>query len=176
MEKEEIIQLIQDKHQELYRWLEKHPIDLWAEGPEGKWTSGQHIVHLIHSAQPLNKALKIPKFILKWKFGRPNRTARTYNEVKKRYLERLSEAQEDILSPYSRDMPETPPTSKNDWIKKLKKEEQIYISLVLKWKEKDLDKVLLPHPLMGRMLLREMLMWTAYHTEHHLNTLREKYV
>ena len=38
--------------------------------------------------------------------------------------------------------------------------------------DKNLDNVILPHPLMGKMPVRELIMWTAYHVEHHLNTLK----
>ena len=41
-----------------------------------------------------------------------------------------------------------------------------------KIKDKNLDTLLLPHPLMGKMAIREIIMWTAYHTEHHTNTLK----
>ena len=44
-----------------------------------------------------------------------------------------------------------------------------------KLSDKHLDTVILPHPLMGKMPIRELLMWTPYHTEHHNNTLAEHY-
>ena len=43
------------------------------------------------------------------------------------------------------------------------------------WKDKNLDNLILPHPLMGKMPVREIVMWTAHHTEHHTNTLTEKH-
>ncbi len=42
--------------------------------------------------------------------------------------------------------------------------------------DKNLDNVILPHPLMGKMPVRELIMWTAYHVEHHLNTLKNNYI
>jgi hypothetical protein len=33
--------------------------------------------------------------------------------------------------------------------------------------EKQLDAYLLPHPLLGKLTLREMLYFTIYHVEHH---------
>ena len=38
------------------------------------------------------------------------------------------------------------------------------------WKESDLDKYVLPHPLLGKISLREMLYFTDFHILHH-NTL-----
>jgi len=39
--------------------------------------------------------------------------------------------------------------------------------------EDDLDRVMLPHPLLGKLTLREMLFFTIYHVEHHLGILRQ---
>jgi hypothetical protein len=46
---------------------------------------------------------------------------------------------------------------------------------IQKFSEQDLDTLLVAHPLMGKMTLREMLMWNAYHTKHHELVLRDKY-
>ena len=35
------------------------------------------------------------------------------------------------------------------------------------WTEKDLDTVLMPHPLLGKLTAREMLFFTIYHVQHH---------
>ena len=44
-----------------------------------------------------------------------------------------------------------------------------------KWTDDALNKRILPHPLMGKMPVRELVMWTAYHVQHHLNQLKENY-
>jgi hypothetical protein len=36
-----------------------------------------------------------------------------------------------------------------------------------KWSERKLDNILLPHPLLGKLTVREMLYFTAYHVDHH---------
>ncbi len=36
-----------------------------------------------------------------------------------------------------------------------------------KYSEEELDKYILPHPLMGKVTLREMLYFTIYHVQHH---------
>ena len=41
--------------------------------------------------------------------------------------------------------------------------------------EKNLDSLVIPHPLMGKMTIREIIMWTVYHTEHHTKTLQKFY-
>ncbi|BAO77093.1 hypothetical protein [Winogradskyella sp. PG-2] len=47
MNKEDIVDLIESKHNELITWLKNQPEDAWTQGPEGKWTSGQQALHLL---------------------------------------------------------------------------------------------------------------------------------
>ena len=47
---------------------------------------------------------------------------------------------------------------------------QQLLKKVENWKESDLDKYVLPHPLLGKISLREMLYFTDFHILHH-NTL-----
>jgi hypothetical protein len=46
---------------------------------------------------------------------------------------------------------------------------------IRKLSDTNLDSLVVPHPLMGKITLREIVMWTACHTEHHTQILKEKY-
>lgn len=174
MIRSELIQLNEDKFKNLFEFLEKHEDEKWNQGPEGKWTAGQHIIHLIQGAKPLNRALGLPMFVLWYKFGKANRPPRDYNTVKTKYETKLAAAG-NVLSPFSRNMPDTPPEGKQAIIDNLKREKNVFVKKVNKISEKSLDKYLIPHPLLGRMLIREMVMWNAIHVDHHLDILKEKY-
>lgn len=41
------------------------------------------------------------------------------------------------------------------------------IKSIQKYSEQELDQTILPHPLLGKITLREMLYFTIYHVEHH---------
>ena len=168
MDKKEIINLIEEKHSSLIDWLEKYGKNYWEYSPAGKWTTGQQIIHLTQSLKPLNKALLIPKIALKFKFGKANREPRPYDKVVERYHQRLKES-EGVVSPFSNEMPNPTSAEMDDYILKFKKQvEKLTRTIIKKWSEKDLDTYILPHPLMGKMPIRELLMWTAYHAEHHM--------
>lgn len=174
MTKPELVQLTNDKFQMLFDFLETHDVDKWDKGPEGKWTTGQHIMHLLQSIKPLNKAMGLPMFVLWYKFGKANRGPRTYDVVKDKYKTKLAAAG-TVISPFSKNMPETPPSGKQAIIDQLNNQKEIFIKKVNKISEKNLDKYLIPHPLLGRMLIREIIMWHSVHAEHHLEILKEKY-
>ena len=174
MTKTEVSEILEQKHQTLYKWLKSHPNENWVKGPQGKWNTGEHIVHLIQSENALNKALWLPKFYLKYKFGTNNRDNRTYDQIVKKYQDKLA-ANPGVVANTSRKMPTITLSNKEFYISKLEKEKKKLIKKFQKWTEQDLDTYLLPHPLLGRMTIREIVIWTAYHTEHHYKILKSNY-
>ncbi|MBT8267167.1 MAG: DinB family protein [Bacteroidia bacterium] len=174
MDKEVISDLIDEKHQTLIKWLKDQDDDKWMQGPEGKWTTGQQALHLLQSIKPLNNALSLPKFILKYKFGTSNRDVREYETVVKRYQERLVDAQGKTFKG-SQNMKIPTLNDKAFILNRLTIESKKLQYKTKKWKDKDLDNLILPHPLMGKMPVRELLMWTSYHVEHHTQSLKENY-
>lgn len=174
MQKDDIALLLEEKHQTLLSWLESQDIDKWQQGPNGKWTSGQQALHLLQSIKPLNDALSMPKFFLKYKFGKANRDVRDFEAVVNRYQERLKDAQGETFKG-SRNMKVPHPNEKKYILNRLHIENKKLQAKTLKWSDKQLDSYIVPHPLMGKMPVREIIMWTAHHVEHHTKQLQEKY-
>lgn len=174
MEKDTIADLIEEKYTALIEWIENHPDELWTEGPEGKWTTGQHVLHLLQSITPLNNALSLPKFFVRYKFGKANRPVRDYDAIIKRYKERLAESQGKTFKG-SQNMKVPNLTDKHYLINRIQTESKKLQYKTKKISNKNLDSLVLPHPLMGKMPVREIIMWSAYHVEHHLETLKNNY-
>ncbi len=175
MDKQIIAKTLEDKHKDLIDWLENSKDELWIKGPEDRWTMGQHIQHLVDTLKMINKALLIPKFLIKYRYGTANRPTRSYDEVSERYLTKLKAGQERARE-FNKDLRTPTLIEKHKLIKELKYEDYRLIKKLLKLSDKELDNLLLPHPLMGRMIFRELIMWTAYHTEHHFKILRRDYI
>ncbi|CAL2082062.1 DinB family protein [Tenacibaculum sp. 190524A02b] len=174
MVKKDIINLLEEKHQVLFNWLQNQPEENYIKGPENKWTTGQHIVHLVDSIQKVNHALSYPKFILKYKFGTSNREVRAYEHIVERYQEKLSQNKEKAKAFNIKVT--TPSLNKfQQLVTKLKIQNKKLQHKTNRWKDQDLNNLILPHPLMGKMPIREIIMWTAYHTEHHTKILQENH-
>lgn len=174
MQKEDIILALEEKHITLINWLINQEDDKWEVGPEGKWTTGQHVLHLLQSNAKLNSALTIPKFILKYKFGKANRDVRDYETVVKRYHDRLKEVNGATFGP-SQNMRIPKLRDKSYLLDRIQTENKKLQYKTNKWKDVQLDSYVLPHPLMGKMPVRELIMWTTYHIEHHTKTLMNNY-
>ncbi len=174
MDKEAIADLIEVKHSELILWLNQQTEDAWTEGPDGKWTTGQQALHLLQSIKRLNDALSMPKFLLRYKFGKANRPVRDYDAIVQRYQERLEDAKGKTFKG-SQNM-KVPSLSEKAYIlNRLQTEHKKLQYKTIRISDKNLDFLVLPHPLMGKMPVREIIMWTAYHVEHHTETLKSKY-
>ena len=174
MTKSVVLDILAQNHQILYKWLEKHPNENWVKGPRGKWNTGEHIVHLIQSEMAFNRALLLPKVYLKFKFGTNNRANRDYQQIVKKYQAKLADYP-GVVADISKKMPLMTLSNKALYISKLVKEEKRLANKIQKWTEFDLDTYLLPHPLLGKMTIREIAIWTAYHTEHHYTILKLNY-
>ncbi len=168
-----IVEKIDQSFVDVTTWIAAQADVNFIAGPEGKWKTSGHLDHLLQTAELVNKGLRIPKLMLRWKFGKPNRAIRTYDEVVKRYNEKLLDLAPGVTSPMT--IRDFSIDDKKDCLNKFKKEGEQLSKQIGKWSEKNLDAYLLPHPLMGRMPVRELLMWTSYHNYHHLKILKEKY-
>lgn len=174
MDKIEIADLLEEKHQNLFDWLAKQPQENWEKAPNDRWTTAQHILHLVNSLQLLNNALSYPKFILKYKFGICNREGRNYDTVAKKYQEKLA-ANRERARTFNQKIKNPTLAEKERLLTKFQIQQKKLQYKTKKISDKNLDMLVIPHPLMGKMTIREIIMWTAYHTEHHLETLKKDY-
>lgn len=139
--------------------------------PGNKWSAGQNLDHLIRSIRPLQLAYSLPRFMLSLMFGKANRPSKTFDELVEKYNSRLSTG--------GRASGQFIPKAivfeqKELLLKKYNKHKEKLISKIAKISEEDLDKYILPHPLLGKITLREMLFFTIHHNVHHLELLKAR--
>ena len=140
------------------------PAEQLDKSRNAKWTPVQHLDHLHRAVRPLAMALLIPKWVLRWRIGKPNRKPRTYEELVARYKEKLAaggRASGRFVPPaIGAKEAEEKATAVRKQVNKL-------IERIDGWSEPELDGTLLPHPLLGKLTVREMLYFTIYHAQHH---------
>jgi uncharacterized damage-inducible protein DinB len=167
--------LLLEHEQRLIDFISDKPDSFWEKDLPGKWSVGQHVLHLIQSTDPLIKGIKAPDILLRWKFGVNNRPSRDYETVVARYQEKLLSVREGTTSPFSRNMPTLTFKDRDQTFRDMSDRNRRLNTANLKIREKSLDVILIGHPLMGKLTLREILMWNAFHTEHHRQILEQKY-
>ena len=109
--------------------------------PNGKWSAGQNLDHLIRAIKPLQLAYSLPKFALTILFGKTNRPSKTYDELVTKYKTKLA-AGGKASGPF------IPPNinfeKKGELIKKYQEQKQKLIAKIERQSETDLDKYILP--------------------------------
>jgi len=172
MNKEQIVQKLKDNFISLNDWLQEHDDTQFDVSlREGKWTTGQHVDHLIRSMAPLNKIYRLPKFVIKWRFGVNNREERSYEETYQRYVHTLKEKG---IKATGRFLPgDIRNRDKSQKITELKCQSKTFINAVRRQTEESLSKYIVPHPAIGYLTFREMAYFTALHTDHHHQILKK---
>ena len=174
MDREAIAEVLEEKHKALFDWLESKPEEHWESGPEDRWTVGQHFLHLLKSIKPLNDALSMPSLLMRTQFGKNNREVRSYDTVAERYEEKLSKNL-DRAKVFNEKLKPPKLADRTYILNRLQTENKKLQYKVRRIKDKNLDNLVLPHPLMGKMPVREIIMWTAHHVDHHTQSLKKDY-
>ena len=171
MNKQEIIDEIQKISNEVLTYVEKLSDDKASKLQNNKWSINGNLEHLISSIKPLTKAHKVPKFLLGYKFGKMNRKGRSYEEITAKYQTAMDNNKAPNPNPFG-------PKASNNIEKKVlttqyRKETNRLIKSLAKWNENQMDTFILPHPVLGKLSIREMLYFTHYHTKSHLATIKK---
>lgn len=151
-EKEDVVKEITLQHKnfkETISALNQNKFDFsWNE----KWTPGQQLEHIRKSVSPVVLAFRLPRFLIKYQFGVTNRPSRSYDA---------------LVAPKQFQPPAVPYSSKQKHMKAYENVVKKLIKVAQKCSEKDLDYYVIPHPLIGKLTLREMLFFCIYHVQHH---------
>ncbi len=172
--REELIAAFDAVHREASELFASFSQDDFFRRPEDDvWSPGEHAIHLIRSVKAVAGAMKLPKLLLRALFGTGG-SSRRYGEIREAYLQALADG--GVAS--GRYVP-PPPGGAGDaeqnraramagW----QRVGDSLVTVVGKWSEAALDKYRLPHPIMGKITVREMLLFTHYHDCHHLEIMR----
>lgn len=173
LSKEEIIQQLQVALQETVTYCETIPDETFFLQPETKWSIAQDIFHLTTATNSSRLAYVLPKFIVRLYAGKPNRPSRSYEELVEKYQTKLKAGGKAS----GRYVPKPIAASIG---KKLllhnfsSAMNKLAAAIEKKWDTNQLDNYIAPHPLLGKITLRELGYFNIYHTYHHLTIIKEK--
>lgn len=167
MTREELTTEFYKNHQSFVHYINSLPEDKFVYSYNGKWTAGQQLSHIHLCLQPISQALASKEFILQ-KFGKIDRYLSGYDKIISDYkagLEKGGKAPERFVPG---------PFDTNDK-SKVSAEIIELLSIIQKqlecYTDNELDTLVLPHPILGMLTIREMFYLMTYHaTHHHLQT------
>jgi hypothetical protein len=169
---EEIEQQLNVARETFHQYCSSLSDEQFFHQPGEKWSPAQQVKHLITSANMTRLAFKLPKFIIRWYVGKPNRPSRTYDELVTKYKLKLEQGGKAS----KRFVPKPIPANygKEKMMTQFKASmNKLSDAITKKWKDQQLDQYLAPHPLLGKITSRELGYFTIHHTYHHLESIQK---
>lgn len=164
MTREQIVQALKERHAAFAGEIASLSDNDYLFAPAGKWNAGQQMEHIYLSVSPLGLLAFLPRFVVKRKFGTANRPSRSYDEVVARYRRKLEEGGTAtgafVPAPVNA-------ADRARLEKKMLKAVKRLSGAIARYPEEQLDLCILPHPLLGKLTLREMMYFTLHHVDHH---------
>ncbi|MBK6390181.1 MAG: DinB family protein [Saprospiraceae bacterium] len=168
MDKQKIVELILASHDSLLQSVKNLTEEQCVFSMPGKWSALQHLKHIELSNTPLANIFSDKDRFLSKKFGEAINGSRSYEKITSIYKSALAPG---VRAPQTF-VPE--PISYNEryglfdeFNARLK---QLISSMEL-FSEAEIDRYLIPHPLVGKITMREMFYFTVFHAGHHQNNL-----
>jgi len=140
--------------------------------PGEKWSAAQQVKHLVTATDTARLAFTLPKFMLRMAGGKPNRPSRTYDELVAKYKLKLEQG--GRASGRYIPKPILPAYGKEKLLASFTKSMRRFAEALQKnWNEPQPDQYIVPHPLLGKVTLRELCYFTIHHTYHHLESIQK---
>ena len=168
MTTDKLIEIFIANHNACSRFIGALPDEQFVYSANGKWSAGQQLAHLILCLKPISQALNSADFIRE-KFGTTDRASMDYDQLIAYYKEGLrngGKAPDKFL----------PPPVDVSQRKMLELELSELLSTIERqlkgYSNADLDSLVLPHPFLGLLTIRELFYLMSYHPLHHLEQVK----
>ncbi len=173
--KRSLIKAVQKSQTDVTDFFSTLSLEAFYHSPTDAWSPAENLQHLIKSVQPISLAMKLPKFILAVLFGRSTRVSRRFANITALYRDELQKgATASWFFHPSRSIANEANTEtyRHQLLQKWEKAGSDLFAQLQKWSEQDLDRYRLPHPILGKLSVREMLLFTIYHNTHHIMSVK----
>lgn len=141
------------------------------------WTPAEHLRHLDRSVRAVTRGLEYPRWMLRLRFGRSKQPSRSYDEVRTVYRARLAaggKSTPEFAPPREEIAAGEVEAYRTRLLGRWAEVNARMRTAIERWPEASLDRIGMPHPLLGRLTVREMLFFTLYHDGHHIEGARRR--
>ena len=140
------------------------------------WSVAANVAHLTNTTQPVTRALRLPRIGLRLLFGTRRSGSRNFVEMRDTYRRVLAAGgTSGKFTPQRRPPPENPAEVRDRLLQKRRTVVPELAAAIDRWDEPALDRYQLPHPLLGKLSIREMLFFTLYHLGHHAEVVAARH-
>lgn len=141
------------------------------------WTPAEHLAHLGTSVSAVARGLAMPRLLLRLRFGRAPAPSRSYAELRSDYRDRLARggrASGAFVPARQEPDPAAIAARRVALLERWSRVNGRLRAALGPWSERQLDRICMPHPLLGKLTTREMLFFTLYHGGHHVEAAKRR--
>lgn len=139
------------------------------------WSPADNVRHLLKSVRPVVSALHLPGPVLALLFGPARAPSRGYEQMRETYHARLGAGgRAGRFAPSPLVAPPDLEAWRVELMRRRVRTEMALAAAVRRLGERTLERRRLPHPLLGKLTVREMLFFTLYHQLHHVENVRRR--
>lgn len=139
------------------------------------WSPADNVRHLTRSVRAVAQGMRMPKVMLRLLFRGPRGVSRRYDAVVAAYHKALrAGGQAGRFAPSAQVVPGDPAAYRREVLARHREAVDELAARTMQWTREQVDGILLPHPLLGRLTVREMLLFTLYHNLHHVHVVARR--
>ena len=133
------------------------------------WSPADHVRHLTKTVRAVSWGMRVPKVVLWTMYGRTSRVSFSYDSLVARYHRLLREGgRAGRYAPSTRRVAGDAAEYRRVVLQAHRDEVLRLADRIQRWTRRHVDEFQLPHPLLGKVSVREMLMFVLYHNQHHV--------
>ena len=151
--------------------------EFFARSSPEVWAPADQVRHLTKSMRAINVGFELPRLLLLLRFGIARRASRSYGQFRADYAEALRRgASAGPFAPRALDAEQCTETGRRRVMAEHAAEMERFCRALATWSEASLDRLRLPHPLLGTLTAREMAMFALVHNVHHVQVAERRRV
>ena len=139
------------------------------------WSPADNVRHLTKTMRAVTLGLRMPRLLLLLDVFRAPSASRSYDEMRTLYVAALKPGV--TAGPFTPSAMQAPKDSDAERARIMSFHaiavDRLRASLA-RWPESALDRRTMPHPLLGAISAREMMLFVLYHNQHHVETVRRR--
>ena len=133
------------------------------------WAAADQVRHLTKSIRAVTKGLALPRLVLVVCFGWSRGAKRAFEDLRTRYKAALANgAGAGRFAPRPLPSSEATDASRARVMAQHAEAVEAFAARIASWPDPALDHYRLPHPILGKLTLREMAQFTLLHNVHHV--------
>lgn len=141
------------------------------------WTPMEHLAHLNTAVRAVARGFGAYRWLLRLRFGKSRRPSRPFDVLRDDYLSRLGRGAgaSGAFVPEREELTAAQRSARQrDLLATWQRLNARLRAALQDWSEAELDRLQLPHPILGKISAREMMFFAIYHAHHHIAAAKRR--